>query len=328
MNIVTRIVKTPYASYRAGWPVYHLKERLVSAGWTVAGSSNGTTGGMDGVDRITSGASFATASTSWLVLQSPHATASDRVQIEFRLTATTNNSGVLEVSYDPSAALASSTTADPTSATKLALQAVTMWAATDANVTILADRDPPYGWALLMSNCTNVLDGVTSSIVFCPLDTRGPVSPGKPYVVIYSAGGASTSNYTTYASLLGLTITLGAYTTSNLNTRVVAEPRNPPKQPILTYPLLMKDHLGTVLPVGMTPDSSDAVTTCPIIFQNSTEYIGSTSFMRWMGAYRTRLTVFGDSVGPRRWIVFDDVCFPWDGTTLPISNLSDYNVPL
>lgn len=99
--------------------MFELKEWLVDdMGWTVQGSSNGTAAGHDAVDRWTTKAD-ASASGSWIVLESPHTLAADRVHIllDKRLNAAAAQASY---GYDPEANYTGGTTsALPTSATAL-----------------------------------------------------------------------------------------------------------------------------------------------------------------------------------------------------------------
>lgn len=88
MTIQASIVKTALTSssgYSSQLITYHLKEKLKAAGWVVKGSSDGTSWNWSGVDLITGPVVFThTASINrWIVLESPHANPSDRVQLIF-----------------------------------------------------------------------------------------------------------------------------------------------------------------------------------------------------------------------------------------------------
>lgn len=288
---------------------YQIKEFLKLNGWTVAGSSDGTTGGMDAIDRIVSPTTINNNANRWVVVQSPHITPSDRIQILFGGNATGLSYG--RIDWCPEADFVGATTAVPTSATALTVRNALISSVAPLRFTMLADDAPPYGWALLITSLGNIALAEGGMGLF-PLDiTVAPDNPGKPYVFyITDDSGASThwrtneiSNNTINVSSTGFCVAQGNNTTLSF----VA--------PGMT---LTTDGNATIMPGGSFQDPTGADVSSPIIFQSSTYFFGSTSFARWNGTPRNHLDTLSDGVVPRARIIFGQVSLPWDGTSIPL----------
>lgn len=297
MAIQVQIMNVLNGAQNASLFMYEVKEFLKSIGWTVAGSSNGTVGGMDAVDRITT--STLSNTDRWFVLQSPHASPSDRIQLFFGKSSSNALNGKFR--YNPNADYAGVTTAAPTSAYESPdVMAATIAPSSDGRYHLLADDAAPYGFALLFVALST--QSPTLMMALNPLDFRAPTTPGKPYVFIAEANAT------------------GA-TLSSPDTGKVAEPDAPPKVPQAAPPCYVNSSAGVLVPNG-TPQTSDGRDqSSPMIFHSTTEYFGvSSNFMRWNGSARNNLDTLEDDVlGVRGRIVFGDANFPWDGTTIPNS---------
>src|SRR5690606_28418360 len=192
MNISVSTFLVPDGSTtRVGTWAAAIKAHLVSVGWTVAGSSDGVTGGMDAVDRPSDLLGPANTSAKWFGLQSRHARASDRVQILFSggLASGVNQNGCVQ--YNPNADYADNGIALPTSAYGVVVTDTSfMQTVSEYRFHILADADPPYGWAVQGHVSLNPATTKQGGMALIPLSAQGPTNPGKPYVFFApDAGG-------------------------------------------------------------------------------------------------------------------------------------------
>lgn len=308
MNISVSTFLVPDGSTtRVGTWAAAIKAHLVSVGWTVAGSSDGVTGGMDAVDRPSDLLGPANTSDKWFVLQSPHASASDRVQILFSggLAIGANQNGCVQ--YNPNADYADNGIALPTSAYGTVVTDTSFMQTTTAyRFHILADEDPPYGWAVQGHVSLNPATTKQGGMGLIPLSAQGPTNPGKPYVFFApNAGGFFTSS------------DLGAVTVATTSSRCVAEPPNPPAIPQNSPALVIRNNGGVLMPNGVSVDTQNRDVSSPIIFQHADQFYGVSDFVRWTGTTRNFLDTFREGANPRARICFGEVTLPWDGTTVP-----------
>lgn len=286
--------------------MYQIKEFLKVVGWIVAGSSDGATGGMDSVDRITNG-DMLSDTDRWFVMRSPHVNVAERIQLLFSKPSNQANAG--SISYNPNADYAGASTSVPTSAyERLIYSGGLLVDDTTTRYHMTADDAAPHGFAVLGHRPG--LSSTSFSMAVIPLDTQPPVTPGKPYVVY--AGGAQTNNFS-LSSIFTQTL---ATTTGHC----VAEGQVPPQTPAACTGCALELTNGSVIvvPNGVGNDPANKDQMSPIIFQTTEAFYGTSSFMRWNGNPRNLLDTLEDSVlGVRGRIVIGDVNFPWDGVTPP-----------
>lgn len=287
---------------------YQVKEFLKANGWTVAGSSDGATGGMDAVDRIVND-TIINAADRWIVLQSPHATPADRIQLLFGKTDSNVNNGL--ISFCPEADYVGVTTAVPTSGTAKIVRDGLVVNGADMRMTMLVDDTAPYGWALLLTPLGNptLVEGGMGLI---PLDLSvAPDNPGKPYVFYMADDTAGSAHWKR--------LELCSTTDSTSSTgRCVAQGNNTTSSFIAPAAYLAYSSSTIIMPVGSQPDVNGRDVASPIIFQSSTYFFGSSTFARWNGTLRNSLDTLSDGVSDRARIIFGDVSLPWDGTTVPL----------
>lgn len=291
--------------FRIGTWAQAVRTRLVAAGWTDAGSSDGTTGGMDGVFRP-SNLQGPSSTNKWFVLQSPHASAADRIQLLFSggMTSGTTNFG--SVHYNPNADYADNGLAQPTSSYAVIVSDnQLMSSSTNIQFHMLVDSDPPYGWAVQGHASLNTASR-QGGWALIPLSAQGINSPGKPYVVF---GAISGNSFTT--------TTLGSVNTSTTQSRCVCEPPNPPAVPLVSPALVMRANGVVIMPSGASLNTQNQDVSTPIIFQDANNFYGVTDFVRWMGTPRNFLDTFREGANPRARICFGQASLPWDGTTVP-----------
>lgn len=313
MAILTSQTLINYAdNYRVCRAFYDLKVLLLSAGWTVAGSANGTTGGMDGVDRITTYLSLNSPTASWLVMQSPHAVASDRIQLLFRLISpTTGNYPQGLIGYDPQRGLTSASTAIPTSSTMTVVRTGYLFTSSTTEnhrVLALADDQSPYGFAFQVTAANNPRYEI-SGIGFIPLSVRHPSNPGKPYVVI----AGSCTNGGVFAYKAPFQTYLISWTTSAFSL-CMAEPRNPPKAPVVSPAAVLQDSSGAVFPSTLISNGTRSVS-IPTTFTHLNGFVGQSDFMRSNGFQHRHLSLLYNESGVGDRIVLGEFNFPWDGST-------------
>lgn len=309
MAILT-VQRTLPSGERFGYVMYHLKNLLISAGWTVVGSSNATTGGMDGVDRITSGV---VPNNGWIALQSPHSAPADRIQLVFqRLNASGYSGSGGAVFYTPQADLTGSGTTLPTSPyTVTVVNGYFNDGTSIATLTALADNQAPYGFALQTMLYNNSTAPADIGIALIPLSVVHPLQPGKPYVVYASAvSNSSTSAYRSATTV--------SYYTANTIGRCVAEPPQPPQVPVNTPALMLYQNTTKLVPFGLSVTTENRVQTHPITFANHSSFIGTSTFARWLGSITPELTTFEENGTPLARISFGELTFPWDGVTSPV----------
>lgn len=296
MAIQVSIVGVPNGPEAAGAFIYHVKEFLVnSIGWTVAGSSNGTSGGMDSVDRIVSPTTI-TSTVTWVVLESPHVNASDRIQILFGKASTNDLNGRFR--YNPEADWVGNTTALPTSA----YASGDTWASNimpssaDARIHILADDVEPYGFHAVATRVSST--GQTINLSLIPLDFGAPTSPGKPYIF----RSDTSCNFAYFYLATGT---------------AVVQPDGPPAAPVGISAAGLYNSTGLLAPNG-TPQTLDGKDQgSPMIWISPTEYAGVSTFMQWTGTSRADFSTLGDNTFFRGRIVLGDISLPWDGVTIP-----------
>lgn len=307
MNISTALNLIPAAdSARVGTRANFIKTNLVSAGWTVAGSSDGIAGGMDGIDRPSNLLGPA-ASNKWFVLQSPHAAAQDRIQLLFSGGLASATSDYVTIQYNPNADYADNGLAQPTSSYGAVIIDV-QWMATGVDIRdqLLFDSDPPYGWAI-QGHTSLSPSTKQGGAAFVPLAAQGPNLPGKPYVVMVMIQNSTfTSGNVNYTG------------TSTTSSRGMAEPPNPPAVPETAPGLIMRADNTDIMPDGASLNTLNQDVSSPIVFQSVGNFYGVSDFIRWTGTPRNYLDTFREGSNLRARICFGQVTFPWDGTTIPI----------
>ena len=283
--------------------LFDIKEFLVGLGWTVEGSGDTSTGGMDATDRFVSAASFVL--NSWVVLQSPHVTASDRIQIGFRRSAAGVDNG--QIFYNPTADYTgggASTFPTSTAGTSVQVVAGDITSSSGGRQALIGDDTSPYGFAARRYAIGDPSDE-RGAIAILPL-TQQASNPGKPYVVFC----ATATTAFTSANLTNADINAAGPTT-------VAEPRLPPQAPLGVGGAIYTVDSVTAAPDGMEVSESSEDFGVPIAFFTKPplcQYVGFCDFMQWTGSSRTSMSTFNGRVR----IVFDDVSFPWDGATVPL----------
>lgn len=285
--------------------VYEVKEFLVLHGWTVAGSSNGSAGGMDAVDRIVD-ATVVDNTDTWVVIQSPHITPSDRVQILFGKSNSVNTA--IYMVYCPEADFADNGTSIPTSAsTNEEFDFTSGFISGTNRLTMLVDDAAPYGWACISHPLYNITGTVGNGVAFIPLDVAvNADNPGKPYVFY----GCSQVAFTE--------ATLTETTSTPATSRCVAQGNNTTESFEASACSIQYVAGGVIFPDGASQNNGDDVSS-PVIFQTTDRFYGQTSFMRWTGTPRNHLDTLSQDIILRARIVFGQVTFPWNGTTTPLA---------
>lgn len=314
MNIVTSIQTIPGLTQNNLIPI---KDFLVNkAGWTVVGSGDGVTGGMDYddgyTDRIGSDVSKI-VEDSWFVLESPHTDPNDRVQILFNrpdhytyrlnfkynpeadYTHPNDDSPELPTSnYDVSnwnGSFFTSSTADSSS----------------ARVHMLADTDAPYGFAI-MAHAPRDVATERYAFAFVPFNlSTSTDNPGKPYAIYCSNTGACFYQ-----------ADMERNSNPMDNGNFIAQSKNPPSVPVVSTAVTFDNGSGQIIPNGLDADEERREQGAPVIFMVSSQFFGVSDFIRWNGISRRRLDTFEGPTGPRERIIFGDVSFPWDGETIPV----------
>jgi hypothetical protein len=186
---------TPYVSLVAtmGWFLYQNKTKLLAAGWTLIGTSNGTTAAFDGIggDRWTSASvgpvtrgTAAAAPQSWAVLENI-----DGVQILLAYQGagvSPTGDDIARVSFSPGGifVIAGTVTHQPTATDEVIITAAT----SVINATGSLDRvmqiftaDNSTGWRCAVYR--------NSSLVLClSLDKVTPIAPGSTLPIPYVGG--------------------------------------------------------------------------------------------------------------------------------------------
>jgi hypothetical protein len=263
---------------------------------------------MDGIDRILDGSDINSETNTWIVLESPHANAADRIQL-LMYGHSFDTYGY--VRYNPEADYVGATVALPTSANDLIV------VAPGGNMTgnafrmhMLADTEAPYGFAFLTSDQLSP-DALNWSMALCPFDTESHLTPGKPYALFVISGASSKGNGFRYTTMDDETIVSTSH-------KFVAQPYDsltPAACSAVTHYTNGIRRIPNVCP--QAADGRDMA--FPVIFQTTVQFFGVSSFIQWTGTPRNRLeTLEDDTFGTRGRIVFGDVTFPWDGVTPPV----------
>jgi hypothetical protein len=177
---ITPVIPTPVGS-RVGdikQIMWEVKEALKTVGWTVAGSNDGTTAGMDAVDRIDSPSkiSFTTNGAWWIVMKAPAGWGNG----EYLMTSNAGGFGATNVRTAVSisgAYTGGNTTTIPT-------------ATDEDNVfdTELFDTNIPAGGAQLTGYILTSSDGQHTRIFYC--------SNGQPTgVMVFETAGSPASKW-------------------------------------------------------------------------------------------------------------------------------------
>lgn len=169
--------------------------------WTVAGSSDGSTAGMDGTDRWTTIANIVNANAgsahSWIVLSPPGGSGLPHILVSADSTTTTN----YRISASYGAYTGGSITADPTSATSRTLAQT---AIADTSVSVLTHRVHMVRNAAGEFHCFFNRQGDSAARFYSHIWCRraGTAIPGTdtyPGVFAVTAWGTSDTTYTTWA---------------------------------------------------------------------------------------------------------------------------------
>lgn len=308
--------------------IYEVKQRLVADGWTVKGSSDGTTGGMDGVDRwvtATNAGTRANSSTlpiSWIVL-----TDANSYNICFSYNSATDDVYRISVSFLNNYVAAATATHQPTSVTEQTLNTfytstpgtiIGSTASSDRLVSIWTRPDAKgFRIAIARAGAWTSLFGV---------DMHDPVAYASGITVSLAHGFYVNGGYTSWASSSGLCANNTAGSAATAQFRTVARRLDAGLSLDCAHTLEMtRDVAGTAS--NMSAD--EGMTFAPEL-QGGTEYMlkrkGLFSITAggrgkvgnnldwWCG--RTAISD-GDTYGNREFVVVDGTngfVWPWDGT--------------
>jgi hypothetical protein len=313
MAIKVNVVKGLINSL-AGTRMFHVKDFLKSIlGWTVAGSGDGTTGAMDGVDRVTTTALMSNL-WSWVVLQSPHTVAGDRIQLLFSRNNNVNaSSGYFE--YAPNTSYTGGGASSIPTATNSAVVFIANIGETGSGaisaLRLVGDTEEPFGWAAFEYRTPFDPTFISWGSAFVPLEEQ-PEDPGKPYWFYVSLSGSA-------FSITGGVVDVSNQGSGSSVSRGMAETQSPPNTPTNVPATVQRAGIGStlVIPTAIGLDSTDRHISLPVLFASSGgltgRYIGRSTFMRWDGTTRSPLTTFNNKTR----ITFGTVNFPWDGVTVP-----------
>lgn len=285
--------------------MFFTKEFLKNTlGWTVAGSGDGTTGGMDAVDRILTESQFESVLTNWLVIESPDGL----LQILFTKDGQGTDNFTTTYMNPEADYTGGNATTKPTSPSGAA---TIVFGPNDDVISTLPSRfhacgsdTDPYWWAVAGTALGTPSSGSYSSC--CIKLENTPASSGCPYWVFVQEQGTFNAS------------AMDTQSGSSVDSRGLcqANPGDPPEPAPAT--LYVRDGSSQVIPNAVTLDNNLADLSFPVVFASNSGgsgfYFGTTDIMRWNGTSRDRLITFA---GKTR-IILGDVSFPWDGTTVPI----------
>jgi hypothetical protein len=329
MPILTLVAALPTPSagamqYCQIWKA--MSDFLLARGWTCAGSSNGTTGGMDGSNRMTTAADWqAAATTRWLVLTSPHPTVGERMQLCFGSSATSYQArfGAAWGTF------ASASTAEPTGGSIAEMVMGTSSVDVAAKIHMAYDTDT-YEWGVYVT-----ANGDSTRGRFFAAHVRlaavPPYGSPKSYTVVYhqhmftgtanTDGGESDLRLASWLTLSG---------NSSGNGRWLANPRGAIVQcgaSLLsgTGATSISNVVTDQVPCGAATDPSGNDTAFPMVLLgragvNASAYIGVVSdFLTWNGQVRNNLDSTGPGGATDYSRLYSRYCsFKWDGVTVPV----------
>lgn len=281
---------------------YAIKHFLVNElGWIVKGSGDGSTGGMDGVDRIVSASAFSSGS-SWVVLATP----GDDVQL--LLDKGGGNATSLGFAYNPGNDYAGGAhDAFPTSTASLATDVYRSsnanWSVSGFYVHITGDDNPDApAWAALVTSST----GSERAGLYCVPLTQRPAGANAPYVVGFATGQL----FRAHSSSLG---SKNAASSGRNLVQLPGTPAAPVPMPAAMF--TMAGSTGVVFPNRALADADGNDLLAPIMWADQDgHYCGFSTFMQWTGVSRNRF----DTLDNKRWMVFGDAAVAWDGSTDPL----------
>lgn len=280
--------------------MYVIKEFLKLLGWTVGGSGDGSTGGMDAVDRITWEGQFQSVLTNWLVLTSPDGL------IQFLLSKDGNGSpGTATFYYNPEADYTGGgATTFPTSSSGAALLIFgtsTTFALSTTRIRLCGSDSAPY-WFACNGNLTGDVSDPRTSFLFMPLSNRPSGDDGAPYWVFVSGTGTVRDN-------------LGVQSLPGLSSTAVQRTSGSQPVPAAATGYYRQSTLTAVIPNQVQVDGDGADLLIPVVVATSGpgRYFGTVDVMRWAGTGRPEGSTFDDMSK----ILLGDVVVPWDGVTVP-----------
>ncbi len=164
-----------------GVVLFHLKATLVTAGWIVKSSSDGTTFNTTG-DQISlpgSGAGGFSNSNAWARIQMPSINGVTR---EFTFQRTNSAAYIMKYSYSAGFITGGSASATPTATDQQSSSGATLLSS-DVGV-LIAQTEAPYGFVLAAYRYNNLNSGTSGGILFEPiLPGSGPVGDLDPYII-------------------------------------------------------------------------------------------------------------------------------------------------
>lgn len=311
---------------------YVLKEYLKANGWVVRGSSDGTSWSWNttphgaATDYITSGATFYTntLSTIWLVLESPHFNAADRVQILFGSIAGT--------AYDvfavnPACDWVATSTTRPTSAAYSVPYAATGTGTTAAGT---CRYHICYDTVTDEFSMIGTQSGVPTTTMFWfflhKIVVAGPDVAAK-YVFGVQANNSYAFDSGTGASNLGGDDFISGYFASATGSIVAAYSTTAVGFVGITNPSVGAGVGGTTktrVAPGMAITNSGAFSDIPVLYfscstHGAFRFIGvGSDFIRRGGQQHTVLDIIGNSPTDYARVCLNNVTIAWDGVT-PVS---------
>ena len=263
--------------------------------WTVAGSGNGSSGGM-GTDAIASASDLTNVTGRWVVLENP----SGKPQIMLSRYSTAEAYWLIEIS--PSGAFTGGNATTPATASDQAgaFQGIT-YAGCNMHITAEYNGDDlinsGFAACCVGLGSPNTIKG---GMAFIPTEIN--ISDSHPWVLFTS----SSANGYTVAYLSDLTTTLITGCRGMMGETFTSTPA-----------LSLTGDGNTTFPNNMNNVGNTDIL-CPVIFgapntiENSV-YKGTSTYMQWSGIFRDTLELFDSSTR----ISFGDVNFPWDGVSVP-----------
>jgi hypothetical protein len=186
-TITPNVRLTPFVSLNAtmGWWLYQNKLAMLTAGWTLVGTSNGVTAAFDGAggDRWTSAAvgpltrgAAAANPQSWAIMQN-----ADGVQVLFAYQGATDDIARISMSQGGLFVLAGTTTHQPTATDEV----IASTAATVINATASADRVMSIGCTTEQWYCATFRSGaIVQYMSVDKVDSACDlVTLARPYVI-------------------------------------------------------------------------------------------------------------------------------------------------
>ena len=273
--------------------------------WTVAGSGNGTDGGM-GMDVITSASDLTNISGRWVVLENP----SGQPQIMLSRYSTADGNFLFTIS--PSGVFTGGNASTPATASdQVSAFQTTCYSAGRMHITAEYDGYDlvDSGFAVFIANLNT--RGSSGAVAFLPLVNTYP-NDGYQWILYNatSSQGYAATNLSYDAALITASGSRGIDSTDQ--TTLVAYGAGQ---------IAVETGSGKFnnIPLGTGISYEDNLS-FPIMFLRATlsttnvGYKGITTYMQWNSVERAVLTTWNNKTR----ISFGDVNFPWDGTSSPI----------